>query len=104
MVERWRQAARRLNDSPYVASILSASTDHEAAKPAIKVMCRRWGSGVGGDSNAYPTRFGTRRVQALTTVRQLVQGVPSEGAAAIAGYGTWIRASARGRTGLTVKG
>jgi hypothetical protein len=82
-----------VTDSPYVASILS-STHHETAKPEIKETvsavgqcCRR------GTRNAYPMRFGTLPGHLLKTVRQLVQGVPSEGAAATTGHGTWIRAS-----------
>jgi hypothetical protein len=46
-----------------------------------------------GDSNAYPMRFGTRPVQVLKTVRQVVRGIPSEGAAATTGHGMSIRAS-----------
>ena len=58
-----------------------------------------------GDSNAYPMRFGTRRVEALKTVRQLVQGVPSEGSAAVTtGNGTSIRASREVAPGLTLEG
>ena len=53
-----------------------------------------------GDSNAYPMRFGTRRVEALKTVRQLVQGVPSEGSAAVTtGQRDVDSGVARGRTG-----
>jgi hypothetical protein len=70
-----------VTDSPYVASIL-ASTHHETAKPETKVTVSAWGSVAGGGLERLPMRFGTRPVQVLKTVRQLVQGVPSEGAAA----------------------
>jgi hypothetical protein len=85
----WRKdggsPAPRVTDSPYVASILT-STHHETAKPEIKATVSGGGTVLPeGASNAYPMRFGTGHVQVLKTVRQLVQGVPSEGAAATAG-------------------